>query len=96
MEDLIYPPPINYYNYFSCENNIEDELHFLFDCDCYHDLQEYKDMISCFQFLNPKFDSLPNDEKWIFVSTVNAHYDNYVLCSFVAKGFAIRKILINN
>ena len=42
----------------------EDELHFLFDCICYCNLKEYKDIISYFQFLNP---SLPNDEKWILV-----------------------------
>ena len=53
-------------------------------------------MISYFQFLNPDFDSLPNDEKWIFVSTINDHYTNYVLCDFVAKSFIIRKSLINN
>ena len=75
---------------------IEDELHFLFDCDSCHDLQEYKDMVLYFKFLNPNFDSLPNDEKWIFISTINDHYTNYILFSFVAKGFVIRKILINN
>ena len=36
-------------------------------------------MISYFQFLNPHFDSLPNDEKWIFVSTVKDHYAYYVV-----------------
>ena len=44
----------------------------------------------------PNFDSLLIDEKWIFVSTVNDHYASYVLCSFVAKSFVIRKSLINN
>ena len=51
-------------------------------------------MISYFQFLNPNFDSLPNDEKWIFILTINEHNANYVLCSFVAKSFIIRKSLI--
>ena len=85
-------PPIDQYNCLSCKNKIEDELHFLFDCDYYHGLQEYNNMISYFQFLNCDFDSLPNDEKWIFVLTINDHYTNYVLCSFVA---IIRK-RINN
>ena len=53
-------------------------------------------MISYFQSLNHNFDSLPNDEKWIFVSTINDHYANYVLCSFVAISFMIRKSLIKN
>ena len=95
LEDIIYPLPIDQYNCFSCKNKIEDELHFLFDCDSYHDLQEYNNMISYFQFLNPNFDSLPNTEKWIFVLTAYDHYANYVLCSFVAKSFIIRKGLIN-
>ena len=64
--------------------------------DANHDLQEYNNIISFFQFLNPNFDSLPNDEKWIFVSTINDHYANYILCSFVAKSCIIRKSLINN
>ena len=45
----------------------------------------YNNMISYFQFLNPNFNSLPNDEKRIFVSTINDHYANYILCNFVAK-----------
>ena len=39
LEDSIYPLPIDQRNCFSCQNMIEDELQFLFDCDCYHDLQ---------------------------------------------------------
>lgn len=46
--------------------------------------------VSYFQFLNPDFDSLPNDDKWIFVSTLNDPHENCVLCSFAAKGFVIR------
>ena len=97
--NLLPLPLINQCNCFSCKNKIEDELHFLFDCDSYHsDLQEYNNMISCFQFLNSNIDSLSNDEKWIFVSTiyVNDHYANCVLCSFVVKSFIIRKSSINN
>ena len=52
-------------------------------------------MISYFQFLIPNFDSLPNDEKWIFVSTLNDSHADYVLCSFVSKGFILRSNLIN-
>ena len=37
----------------------------------YHNLKEHKDMMSFFLFLNPDFDSLPNDEKWTFASTLN-------------------------
>ena len=51
--------------------------------------------ISYIQFLNPSFDSLPNDEKWIFVSTPNDSHADYVLCSFVCKGFILRNNLIN-
>ena len=80
---------------FLCENFIEDELHFLFDCNCCYNLKEHKDVISYFQFLNPNFDSLPNDEKWIFVSTLNDSHADYVLCSFVFKGFILRNNLIN-
>ena len=76
---------------FFCENFIEDELHFLFDCNCYHNLiKEHNDMISYFLSLNPNFDSLPNDEKWTFISTLNDPHANYVLCSFVCKGFVIK------
>ena len=53
-------------------------------------------MISYFLFLNPDFDSLPNDEKWTYVSTVNDPHTNYILCNFVSKGFIIRNNLINN
>ena len=31
-----------------------------------------------------------------FVSTLNDSHADYVLCSFVAKGFVIRNNLINN
>ena len=89
------PLPIDQRKCFFCENFIEDELHFLFDCNCYYNLEEHKDMISYFQFLNPNFDSLPNDEKWIFVSTLNDSHADYVLCSFVSKGFILRNNLIN-
>ena len=45
--------------FFSCKNKIKDELNFLFDCDSYHDLQEYNNMISYSQLsLNPNFDLL--------------------------------------
>ena len=36
-------------------------------------------MISYFLLLNPDFDSLPNDEKWTYVSTLNNPHSNYVL-----------------
>ena len=42
-----------------------------------------------FQFLNPDFDSLPNDEKLTFVSILNDPLANYVLSNFVSKGFVI-------
>ena len=41
-------------------------------------LKEHKDMISYFLFLNSDFDSLPNDEKWTYVSTLNDPHTNYV------------------
>ena len=43
-----------------CIKEDEDELHFLFDCDSYHDLQKYNNMISYsyLQSLNTNFDSL--------------------------------------
>ena len=94
LGDTTYPLPIDQRKYFFCENLIEDELHFLFECNCYHDLQEHKAMLSYFQFLNPNFDSLPNNEKWIFILTLNDPHSNYVLSSFVKKGFVIRNNLI--
>ena len=72
-------PPANWST--QIENLIKYELHFLFECDCYHDLQEHKAMISYFQSLNPNFDFLPNNEKWIFISTLNDPHTNYVLSS---------------
>ena len=65
------------------------------DCNCYNNLKEHKDMISYFQFINPNFDSLHNDEKLTFVSTLNDSHADYVLCSFVSKGFILRNNLIN-
>ena len=54
-------------------------------------------MDSCyFLFLNSDFDSLPNDEKCTYVSTLNNSHSNNVLCNFVSKGFVIRNNLINN
>ena len=35
----------------TCSEN-EDKLHFLFDCDSYHDLQGYNNIILYFEFLN--------------------------------------------
>ena len=34
-------------------------------------------MISYCQFVYPDFDSLSNDEKWIFVSTLNDSHADY-------------------
>lgn len=30
---------------YLCEDAIENELHLLFDCDCYYELDEHKDML---------------------------------------------------
>ena len=67
---------------FFCDDAIEDELHFLFDCKCYHDSEEYNDMTSHFENVNPQFKRLPNIEKWI-------HIQIFLIteCSFVTKDF---------
>ena len=44
---------------YICEDSVEDELHFLFHCDCYHDLDEHKEN---------SFKDLFNIEKWHFIS----------------------------
>ena len=57
----------------------------MFDCNCYHHLKEHMQRYDILS-LNHHFDSLPNDEKWTFISALNDPYANYVLCSFVSKG----------
>ena len=34
------PLPIENCKCYICEDVVEDELHFLFNCDCYHELDE--------------------------------------------------------
>ena len=62
------PLPIDDHKYFICEDMVEDELHFLFNCDYYHELDEYKDMSYYFDCINHSFKELTNIKKWIFIS----------------------------
>ena len=59
----------------------------------YRDFNSVLNRITNFDSL---LSSLPNGEKWIFVSTINDRYANCALCSFLAKSFITRKGLINN
>ena len=52
---------------FICEDMVEDELHFLFNCDYYHELDKYKDMLYYFGCIYYSFKDLTDIEKWIFI-----------------------------
>ena len=81
---------------FICDDAVEDELHFLFDCDCYHDLDEHKDMLLYFGYLNNSFEDLPNIDKWHFISNTRDTQANYILSRFIVKGFQLRSTLLNS
>ena len=78
------------------KSSVEDELHFLFDCGHYHDLEEHKVMLSYCEYINNSFKDLSNIDKWSFISNINDLYARYLLCRFVVKGLQTRTVLLNN
>ena len=44
--------PIEDRKCFLCRGSVKDELHFLFDYDHYHDLEEHKVMLSYCEYIN--------------------------------------------
>jgi len=86
--------PINDHTCLVCEDTVEDELHFLFDCHLYLPLEEHREML--FQSINPSFIILSNKEKWAFMSNLNVLKTDYLFCKFVFKGFITKTNFLNN
>ena len=87
--------PIEDHKCFLCRDSVEDQLHFLFDCGHYHDLEEHKVMLSYCEYINNSFKDLSNIDKWNFISNINDLHARYLLCRFVVKGLQTRTILLS-
>ena len=57
-----------------CQNSlVEDECHFLFECNLYNTLQEKSVLINHCSLLNPAFSHLNKVDKWRFISVTDSH-----------------------
>ena len=66
-----------------CSNSaVEDETHFLFSCQLYAQMQEFKDLLVYCNTLNSAFSYLDRLDKWKFISATT---DNYLYAKFVSR-----------
>ena len=64
------PIPADKRHCWFCTNQlVEDELHFLFDCELYKLIPEKAKLMECFTSFNASFPFLSNLDKWKFISS---------------------------
>ena len=69
------------YCWFFQNSLVEDECHFLFECNLYDTLQEKSALINYCSLLNPAFSHLNNVDKWRFISATTDSHLTYILVS---------------
>ena len=75
-----------------CQNSlVEDECHFLFECNLYDTLQEKSALINYCSLLNPAFSHLNNVDKWRFISAATDSHLTYIFSKYVSYAFEYHK-----
>ena len=79
-----------------CSNQlVEDELHFLFDCDLYKSMPEKDKLIEHCSSVNHSFAFLSNLEKFKFISFAEQPKTIFLFCKFVAAALETRKSTVH-
>ena len=79
-----------------CSNQlVEDELHFLFDCDLYKSMPEKDKLIEHCSSVNHSFAFLSNLEKLKFISFAEQPKTIFLFCKFVAAALETRKSTVH-
>ena len=91
------PIPANERFCWFCSNQIvEDELHFLFDCDLYKPMPEKVKLMEHCSSQNQSFAFLSNLDKWKFISFAEQpKIILFLFCKFVATALETRKTTVH-
>ena len=79
------------YCWFCQNGSVEDECHFLFECNLYSTLQENSTLTNYCSLLNPAFTSLNNVDKWRYISLTTDTHLTYIFSKFVSCTFQQRR-----
>jgi len=71
--------PVMRHDSNKCQNgSVEDEFHFLFDCNLYSTPEEKSALMSYCLLLNPAFTNITNVEKWRCISLTTDSHLTYI------------------
>jgi len=79
------------YCWFCQNGSVEDEFHFLLDCNLYSTLEEKSTLISYCLLLNPAFTNSTNVDKRRFISLTTDSHLTYIFSTFVSCAFRQRR-----
>ena len=80
------PIPANERYCWFCTNQlVEDELHFLFDCDLYKPMPEKVKLMEHCASLNQSFAFLSNLDKWKFISSADQPKTIFLFCNLLPQ-----------
>ena len=77
--------------WFCSNGSIEDEFHFLFNCNLYNHMEEKRDLIDHCLTLNSTFINLTNEDKWKFISLSTNTSLIFSFCIYVSAAFKLRR-----
>jgi hypothetical protein len=79
------------YCWFCTNQFVEDELHFLFDCELYKLIPEKDKLMEHCKSLNRSFPFMSNLDKWKFISSSEQNKVMVLYSKFVAVALETRK-----